>query len=752
MNKLGSLLFSMLLGVAVAPMLALGLVLGWKGYDNQLENEYRFACSLAADAGSRLVRVLDQTALDALSMVRFRDLLALPPREMSDTLLEFLAVEPTIREVALLDGEGVQLARAGTFKAHALTEIRDLSGDPAFRRAISRTSPAFSDARVDPDVNEPLMDMFVPFVDPRSGRVRGVLACTLKLSVLHGLTRELSVLSHQEVLITTADGRIVAAPTQSMVLAGVAYSPARTPRVQPGPQGSSVVAGTHQVEIGGQRFTTVAVLDAGHAMGPYFRSVGIYVLVFGCGLALAVATAYVARRRLAAPLNMLTATARAIRNGDLTARARGEGLYETQQLAESFNDMTSRLVGSLKSLNDEAASREAAQAALRESQERLDLALTAVSDGLWDWHVASGHVYFSPRWFTMLGYEPGELFPSYETWRELIHPDDRAKAEEEVRRHLESGVGFHFEVRMRGKDGAWKWILSRGRVVEAGPGGEPLRVVGTHTDVTERRHMLDMMIQSEKMLSVGGLAAGMAHEINNPLSGIIQSSQVVLSRLGSDSKANQEAAEASGCTLLALREFVRRRDIRTMVEGIRESAVRSARIVADMLEFSRKSAPGETLVDVNSLLEKSLELSSADYDLKKKYDFRHITILRDYQDDLPLIGCSPSQIEQVLVNLLRNAAQAVAGGTVDGQPPRIMLRTSLSGKGVRIEVRDNGPGIPEVLRNRIFEPFFTTKSVGDGTGLGLSVSYFIVTSNHRGTFEMETPPEGGACFVVTLPV
>jgi len=750
MNRLGSLLFIMLLGVAVAPMLALGLLLGWKGYTNQLENEHRYASSLAADAVSRLTREMGQVAQDALSLGRFRDLFALAPAEMADNLLEFLAFESAIREVALLDAQGMQLARAGTFKAHSLQERRDYSANKSFQDAVSSAVPMFSLARVDPDVNEPLMDLFVPFVDPRSGKVQGVAACTLKLSVLHDLTRELSVLPHQQVLITSG-GRVVAAPNLGTVLAGITYAPVNAPGIQPGPQGGEVLTGSYSIEIGGQDFTAVAVLDAEHAMKPYFHSVGIYLLVFSGGLLLAAATAYAARQRLMAPLAMLTGTARAIRNGDLSARARGEGLYETQQLAESFNDMTSRLVGSLKKLSDEAASREAAQAALRESQERLDLALAAVSDGLWDWQVASGLTYFSARWFAMLGYDPGELPSHYETWRSLLHPQDLVRAQDTVRSHMKSGVGFEMEVRMRCKDGSWKWVLSRGRVVAWGPDDEPARVVGTHTDITERRHMLDMMVQSEKMLSVGGLAAGMAHEINNPLSGIIQSAQVVLSRLASDSQANREAALASGCTLEALRDFAKRRDIKGMVESMRDSAVRAARIVGDMLEFSRKSTSEEVLVDVNTLLDKSVELSSADYDLKKKYDFRHIAIVRDYARDLPQVRCSAPQIEQVLVNLLRNAAQALSVGTCDGAPPKIMLRTSFSDGHVCIGVQDNGPGIPEEQRGRIFEPFFTTKPVGEGTGLGLSVSYFIVANNHQGAFELETPPEGGTRFVVKLP-
>jgi polar amino acid transport system substrate-binding protein len=279
----------------------------------------------------------------------------------------------------------------------------------------------------------------------------------------------------------------------------------------------------------------------------------------------------------------------------------------------------------------------------------------------------------------------------------------------------------------------------------------PDNVAVSILDTTERVRLQEMMIQTEKMMSLGGLAAGMAHEINNPLGGIMQGAQVAIRRLTIDSPANMEAARETGCDLAAMRRFIERRGVLTMIEAIRESALRAANIVSSMLEFSRKSPVSHVPTDMNALLDKAVKLSATDYDLKKKYDFRLIHIERDYAPSLPEVVCSVTQIQQVVMNLLANAAQAMAGRPGGVAPPTITLRTRLEDGAVRIEVSDNGPGMSEEVRRKAFEPFFTTKPPGEGTGLGLSVSYFIVVQNHGGGMRVESKPGAGATFIITLP-
>lgn len=279
-------------------------------------------------------------------------------------------------------------------------------------------------------------------------------------------------------------------------------------------------------------------------------------------------------------------------------------------------------------------------------------------------------------------------------------------------------------------------------------------------DVTERVRIEEMMVQSEKMMSIGGLAAGMAHEINNPLAGMIQTAGVMADRLTNpEMPANQRAAEAAGTTMEAILAFMNARGIPRMLENIRTSGGRAAGIVSNMLSFARKGGAAASPQDLAVLLDQCVELARTDYDLKKQYDFRQIEIVREYEEGLPPVPCEPGKIQQVIVNLLRNGAEAMQQGEGDAGPepdrkPCFHLRLLHEKEAgmVRIEVEDNGPGMDEAARKRVFEPFFTTKPTDRGTGLGLSVSYFIITENHGGKMNVVSHPGEGARFIIRLPV
>ncbi|MFP5238548.1 MAG: PAS domain S-box protein [Acidobacteriota bacterium] len=297
------------------------------------------------------------------------------------------------------------------------------------------------------------------------------------------------------------------------------------------------------------------------------------------------------------------------------------------------------------------------------------------------------------------------------------------------------------------KDGA----ISGTFEVHAFKTGENMLVV-TFTEVSERIRMRELMVQSEKMLSVGGLAAGVAHEINNPLAGILQSVQNILRRIEPDLPANASAAREFGLDLEAMRRYLERREIPGFLEAIKHSGERAARIVQNMLSFTRKSSSRHVPTDMAELLENTLEIAATHYDLKKKYDFRRIEVVRDFQPGMPKVPCSPQEIQQVVFNLLDNAAQAGVDRPDKDEPLRITLRLRAGSDYAVLEVEDNGPGMEEDVRRKVFEPFFTTKDVGAGTGLGLSVSYFIVTGNHHGTFQVRSAPGEGSTFIIRLPL
>lgn len=283
-------------------------------------------------------------------------------------------------------------------------------------------------------------------------------------------------------------------------------------------------------------------------------------------------------------------------------------------------------------------------------------------------------------------------------------------------------------------------------------GGAGRGVVIRIDDISQRLSMEEMMVQSEKMLSVGGLAAGMAHEINNPLGAILHNVQNVRRRLSADLPRNVEAAAEAGIDLATVNRYLLNREIPQLLDGIQQAGARAAKIVTHMLSFSRRSNRQLAPCDLPALIDQAVEIAGNDFDLAIGFDFKGQNIIRQFDPNLGPVPGTANELEQVLLNLLKNAAQAIHQRPEGGEPGRITLRTRLNPPWAEIQVEDNGIGMPEQVRKRTFEPFFTTKEIGQGTGLGLSVSYFIITNNHKGQMEVQSTPGLGTCFTLRLPL
>lgn len=313
---------------------------------------------------------------------------------------------------------------------------------------------------------------------------------------------------------------------------------------------------------------------------------------------------------------------------------------------------------------------------------------------------------------------------------------------------LRDGQVENFEFDMRHRDGHILRCSTSARFMSV---DDTPCILAITRDITHVRAMQESMIQSEKMLSLGGIAAGIAHEINNPLGIVLQAAQTITLRTRADFPKNIEAAARIGTDLDQVDRYLKDRKIDVFIRDIQGAAVRAAEIIRHMLDFSRRSESRRSVCDIGTILENSLRLASSDYDLKKNYDFKSIKIVKDLPEGLPCLHCTETEIEQVLLNLLRNAAQAMAEAKPPVSDPCISIRVRALGTGLRIDIADNGPGISPENRKRIFEPFFTTKIAGAGTGLGLSVSYFIITKGHGGAMYVTAPPEGGTMFSIELP-
>lgn len=279
-----------------------------------------------------------------------------------------------------------------------------------------------------------------------------------------------------------------------------------------------------------------------------------------------------------------------------------------------------------------------------------------------------------------------------------------------------------------------------------------LHLLQVFRDVSSTKQMQQMMVQTEKMISIGGIAAGIAHEINNPLGIIMQAAQNLIRRVRPDLKKNREAAENTGMDLEILAAYMEERRLNEFLDDIQAAAARASQIIRHMLDFSRRSESRRKSCDVSVILKDALALAGSDFDLRKSYDFKKIRIEIEADGEVPHVSCTETEIEQVLLNILRNAAQAMAVADPPPTEPRIDIRISSDNQWLRLEVADNGPGMPEHVQRRVFEPFFTTKDPGVGTGLGLSVSYFIITNGHHGRFNVVSRPGEGTTFIIELPL
>ncbi|AWY40929.1 HAMP domain-containing protein [Pseudomonas putida] len=283
-------------------------------------------------------------------------------------------------------------------------------------------------------------------------------------------------------------------------------------------------------------------------------------------------------------------------------------------------------------------------------------------------------------------------------------------------------------------------------------GGAGRGVVIRIDDITQRLSLEEMMVQSEKMLSVGGLAAGMAHEINNPLGAILHNVQNIRRRLSPELPKNLEQAEQIGVELSTVNDYLQAREVPQLLDGIQQAGARAAKIVTHMLSFSRRSTRQMAPCDLPALIDQAVEIAGNDFDLTIGFDFKGQAIIRQFDPALGPVPGTANELEQVLLNLLKNAAQAIHLREDDREPGRIILRTRLNPPWAEIQVEDNGIGMSESVRKRTFEPFFTTKEIGQGTGLGLSVSYFIITNNHKGQMEVQSTLGQGTCFTLRLPL
>jgi two-component system NtrC family sensor kinase len=351
--------------------------------------------------------------------------------------------------------------------------------------------------------------------------------------------------------------------------------------------------------------------------------------------------------------------------------------------------------------------------ALRESEKQYAAVVENVADAVF--RFKEGQItWANDRIEEMLGYSKGEMVALDASF---FLPSDVKLSEiyKEVGAGLEKQGFFHGRTRARRRDGSIAEIEYSASQI---PGRDPIELVGVARDVTARSELEQQLQLAGRLAAVGELAAGVAHELNNPLAAVQAFAQYLAEREGLDEDAKKD------------------------VGTIYREAQRASRITGNLLSFARRHIPEKSLISINEVLERSLELHA--YRMKVS----GIEVVMDLEPGIPQTMADFHQMQQVFVNLVTNAEQAIATARGHG---RLEATTRMSGTTIQITFADDGPGIPEDHLKSVFNPFFTTKGVGEGTGLGLSICHGIVTE-HGGSIRVDSQPGQGAAFTIELPV
>ena len=388
---------------------------------------------------------------------------------------------------------------------------------------------------------------------------------------------------------------------------------------------------------------------------------------------------------------------------------------------------TAELVDANAALTVEIAERRAAEEELRRSETLLAQGQKLSRTASWTLQPATGEMRWSAELFEIFGTDRAAATPSLQLFRDRVHPDDRARFDAAMAAAIQGNTNFSCEVRIAVQGGGVKHVHALGEI-QTGPGRDT-EVIGTVMDLTERKRTEQALHDAEadlartlRLATVAELTASIAHEINQPLAAIV--------------------ANASACARFLARGPASLPNAREAADCIVSDATRAGEVTRRIRALLRKEAPRHVVLDINRIVDDVIDL------LRATLDRQRIAVRTDLGAALPPIMGDPVQLQQVLVNLITNAAEAMRETT--GRPRSVTIRSQLGeDENVLVSVEDNGSGLDPQNVARIFDSFYTTKA--EGIGVGLSISRSIIEA-HGGQLSAAPAPRHGACFSFTVPI
>ena len=399
-------------------------------------------------------------------------------------------------------------------------------------------------------------------------------------------------------------------------------------------------------------------------------------------------------------------------------------MLNTERVESELVESDTKLRMTVDRLQEALTEQKSAEERLRKSEERFRLAAKSLSDVIYEWDLGS-----SVKWFGkidgLLGYAPGGFPHTLEAWIDILHPEDRDRVWKEVEKQLRDDTTYDIEYRVQHKEGGWRDWVARGAAVKDAS-GKPLRWIGAVTDITDRKRIEELALQSAQLKSIADLSSGVAHHFNNLLQIVIGNTSLSL--------ADLESGDLS--------------EIKTNLEEMLAAATLGAGTVKRLQTFANMRADvteGEgAIFDISVTARDAAEVSKPLW----KTDSEKKGIKIDLQFDLEdgcLVKGQENEMFEVLVNLIRNAAEAIPqGGDIE-------VKSFNEADEVVITVRDTGTGIAEEDLSKVFQPFWSSKGVGIGKGMGLAVTHGLV-KRHGGTISAQSKVGKGTTFTIRLPL
>ncbi|MHB9146700.1 MAG: ATP-binding protein [Symbiobacteriia bacterium] len=711
--------------MSILPVLALGyfsLQAVWQGQlELMAQRNHAVAATVADDLARLISRIEDR--LSTAARTENEALLTAPAAEQQRLLYTILRDAPYLEELAIVSGDGRELARVSRRQLTTAADPREpldpagaapVAGpDTRVIRALAEGRPTVGLVHIWED-GRPMLNLAVPAQSRAGGTLPGGLVAQVSLRGVLDNLASIREARGTDVLVVDGDGRLIGHSDFSQVLLGrdvtanqavrqflVGADPkdATLPNRYRSHTGQDVVGVFHPVA--GLGWGVIVEEPTSSALGPVREMAGRIGIIGLAIMALVVGLSVYFAGRVTRPIEVLEEGARRVGTGDLEHVIEADSPDEIGRLVAEFNRMTARL--------------RAQSANLQREKERLDLVVSGIGAGLalidergntlWVNRTLSEWL---PDGFLPLGR------PCYEVLGRHDCPVDPAACSpgEMVRTER---VGGHERI-----------LRHRSFALEGGGQGEP-RFLEVVEDITQQRAMEAMVVQADKLAALGQLAAGVAHEINNPLASVSAYAEDLSDRLREEGPA---ALIASGSA-------------QSYLEIIRQQVERVKGITANLLRFARQAPPAdrESLesVSVNDVLRDTVAL------VGHRIRRQQVEVRWQLTEGIPFVRAESARLQQVVLNLLTNALDAMdpGGGS-------LTLETRATADGVMLRVGDTGQGIRPADQARVFEPFYTTKPPGKGTGLGLSICYGIV-SEWGGRLTLESEPQSGTTFTVTLP-